>query len=254
MVTERIRSHYFFMNQTEFEVGAIRPVECVRESWEIIKPDYWLLFAVTLVGVLIAGVSMYVLLGAMVCGIFYCYLRRIDGEAVKFEWLFKGFEWWLPGLLVGIVLVVPMVLVYLILYLPLVMSLMMGPKLSEGELLGLLGGAFAVDLVVIVLMVCFHTLLMFAFPLIVDRGLGPLAAMKLSARAVWANLKGVAGLYGVGFALSLAGTLVFCVGTYFVIPIIFAGNVLAYRKIFPARRADEFPPSPASFQGAGGAI
>ncbi|MBK7705180.1 MAG: hypothetical protein IPJ30_05225 [Acidobacteria bacterium] len=68
------------MNQSEFQVGVIRPIECVKEAFELIKADYWLLFAVTLVGALIGGMTMYILLGAMMCGMFYCYLERIDGK------------------------------------------------------------------------------------------------------------------------------------------------------------------------------
>jgi hypothetical protein len=239
------------MNQNEFQVGVIKPIECMKEAFELIKPDYWLLFAITFVGFIISGVTMYILLGAMICGIFYCYLQRIDGRPVVFDGLWKGFQWWLPGLIVGLIMVVPVVIVYLVLYLPLVVAIVLGSKLSEGELLGLIGGAFAVDLVVIIIMVCFHTLLIFTFPLIVDRNLGAFQAMALSARAVWANLGGVAGLYGVGFVLSLLGTMVFCFGTYFVIPLIVAGNMVAYRKVFPAIAGRDLPPAPTSFQDAG---
>lgn len=239
------------MNQNEFQVGVIKPVECMKEAWEIIKPDYWLLFAITIVGAMIGGATMYILLGAMMCGMFYCYLQRIDGHAVDFNGLWKGFQWWLPGLIVGLIMIVPMLIVYVILYFPFIAAAVMGSKLSEGELMGLLGGAFAVDLVMIIIMVCFHTLLMFSFPLIVDRNLGAFAAMGLSARAVWKNLGGVAGLYGVGFVLSFVGLLAACVGIYFVIPIIIAGNMLAYRKIFPAPAQNNYPPAPSSFEGAG---
>ncbi len=48
------------MNNTEFRTGVIKPVECVKEGWELIKSEYWLLFAITLVGALIGGVTMYV--------------------------------------------------------------------------------------------------------------------------------------------------------------------------------------------------
>ena len=89
-------------------------------------------------------------------------------------------------------------------------------------------------------MVCFHTLLMFSFPLIVDRNLSAVKAMTTSARAVLRNLGGVVGLILVNFGLVLVGELAFCVGVYFVIPILIAGNVVAYRKVFP---------STASYQG-----
>ncbi len=252
MVTDLARNHYFLpMNPNEFQVGMIKPVECIKEAFELIKQDYWILFAITLVGALIAGASMYILLGAMMCGMFYCYLERIDGKPVTFDGLWKGFEWWLPGLIVGLIMIVPIFVVYAILYFPLIAVFVMGSRLSDGELMGLLAGAFGIDLVLIVAMVCFHTLLMFSFPLIVDRKLGAFAAMSLSARAVWRNLGGVAGLYGVGFVLSLAGMLALCVGIYFVIPIIIAGNMVAYRKVFPAMGANNFPPNPTTFQGAG---
>lgn len=241
----------FFMNEREFEVGVIRPIDCMKEAFELIKADYWLLFAVSLVGILIGGATMYVLLGAMICGIMFCYLERIDGRQVSFDGLWKGFQWWLPGLIAVLIIAVPMVVVYMILYAPFIVAMVMGSKLNEGELVGLLAGALVIDLVVVVLMVCFHTLLIFVFPLIVDRNYGVWKAITTSMRAVWANLGGVAGLYGVGFVLSLAGMLAFCVGTYFVLPIIMAGNILAYRKVFPARGRNMEPPSPPNFSGAG---
>jgi len=100
-------------------------------------------------------------------------------------------------------------------------------------------------------MVCLHTLLIFAFPLIVDKNLSAFAAMKTSAKAVWANLSGVAGLWGLGFILSLVGMLVFCIGIYFVIPVMTAANILAYRKVFPSDKNHNQPPQPNAFPGAG---
>lgn len=238
------------MNNTEFRTGVIKPVECVKEGWELIKNDYWLLFAVALVGAIIGGVSFYILLGAMICGIFFCYLQAIDGKRVSFEGLWKGFSYFAPGLVVTMFIVVPMIIVYAIIYAPFVMAMVMGSKLSESEMMTLLFGAAAVDLVVIVIMVCFHTLLMFSFPLIVDRNLSGFRAMKTSARAVWKNMGGVVGLILVNFVLAFLGYLVLCFGIYFVIPVMIAGNVVAYRKVFPAPHERDFnPPSPQFYQG-----
>src|SRR6185369_14886945 len=100
----------------EFRTGAIKPIECVKEGWELIKADYWLLFAVTLVGGLIGAMTLYILLGGMVCGIYYVYLKRIDGGPVVFDDLWKGFSWWLPGLVVAAFIIVPMLFLYGILY------------------------------------------------------------------------------------------------------------------------------------------
>ncbi len=225
------------MQKPEFNTRVIRPIECAKEGFELIKSDYWLLFAIWLVGGVLGAVSLFIAAGAMTCGTFYCYLRKIDGEPVKFDDLFKGMQWFLPGLIVMLIVIVPMLTVYVVIYVPIVLSAVMGSKLSQNEMMGLLIGAFAVDLVLIVVMVCIHTLLIFSFPLIVDRNLGAVKAMTTSARAVFKNMGGVVGLFLVNFVLALVGELALCIGIYFVIPIIIAANVVAYRKVFPRHLA-----------------
>lgn len=239
------------MATVPFRRGVIRPIECVKEGFALIKNDYWLLFAIWLVGALIGSITLMIAAGAMTCGTFYCYLRKIDGEPVRFDDLWKGMGWFVPGLVVMLVFVVPMIVVYAVIYVPIVLSAVMGTRLSQDELMGLLIGAFLVDLVLIVIMVCVHTLLIFALPLIVDRDLGAWKAMTTSARAVFGNLGGVAGLFGVNFLLVLAGQLALCIGTYFVLPIVIAGTLVGYRKIFPREADPSFgPPSPAAYAGA----
>ena len=217
----------------EFRTGVIRPIECYKEGWELIKDQYWLLLAVSFVGAIIGGASMYVLLGAMICGIYYCYFQKIDGGRVEFEGLFKGFNYFLPSLLVALIIIVPMIFVIGLIYVPFIIAAVMGPKLSSDELMALLGGVLAIEVVFAFVMVCIHTLLMFSFPLIVDRGLSAVEAIKTSSRAVLKNMGGVVGLMIVGFALSILGYLALCIGLYFVIPVMFAGNVVAFRKVFP---------------------
>ena len=105
-------------------------------------------------------------------------------------------------------------------------------------------------LITTIAMVSFHTLLTFSFPLLVDRNLGAIDAMKTSARAVWQNLGGVAGLVVVNFALMFVGYLALCVGMYFVIPVMIAGNVVAYRRVFPSleTQTNMNPPPPDSYR------
>ena len=221
------------MSQNDFQTGVIKPIECVKEGFELIKSDYWILFAATLVAGLIGAFTLYILFGAMACGMFYCYLRKIDGGSVLFDDLWKGFSWWLPGLIICLFLFVPMVIVYGIIYVPFILAAVMGPNLSSDELIGMMIGVMSVDLIFVIIMVCFHTLLMFSFPLIVDRNLSAVKAMTTSARAVLKNMGGVVGLILVNFGLVLLGELAFCIGIYFVIPVLVAGNVVAYRRVFP---------------------
>jgi hypothetical protein len=217
----------------EFRTGVIRPVECLKEGWTLIKDQYWLLFGITIVGALLGNASFGIAFGAMLCGIFFCYIRKIDGRAVRFDDLFKGFDFFKQSLLLLLIIILPSLIVMGVIYAPLIGALIFGQNLSEDEFLALLVGGAAVELVAVVAMTCFHTLLLFSFPLVVDKNLAAWPAVKLSARAVWQNLSGVAGLFGAGFLLNIAGLLLCFVGVYLTIPLIFAGNVVAYRKIFP---------------------
>lgn len=221
------------MTNVDFQTGQIKPIECVKEGFELIKRDYWLLFAIGLVGGLIGGVTMYVLAGAMLCGIFICYLNAIDGRPVVFDDLWKGMNYFAQGLILILVMIVPAIVYYIFLYITVVAAVFGGAAGGETAMIGALVVVGLIDLVVLIAMVCFHTLLTFSFPLMVDRGLNAVDAMKTSARAVRQNLGGVVGMVVVNFGLMFAGYLALCIGLYFVIPIMIAANVVAYRRVFP---------------------
>lgn len=237
------------MNNNEFRKGVIQPIECFKEGWEIIKNDYWLFFAISLVGMLIGGVSMYILVGAMMCGIYYCFLQKVDGNPASLDGLWTGFSYLVPSLIVTVFIVVPVFVMLGIIYTPIIMAATMGSKLSADELTQLLVGAFAVDMVFVLIMTCFHTLLIFSFHLIVDRKLGGIQAMLTSAKAVWNNLSGVAGMIGVGILLSIPAMLTCGIGVYFLLPIMLAGYTVAYRKMFPKIGMNYNPPPPNAYQG-----
>jgi hypothetical protein len=238
------------MANTEFRTGVIKPVECVKEGFELIKKDYWLLFAIGLVGGLIGGATLYILGGAMICGIMFAYLKAIDGKPVTFDDLWQGMNYFGSGLVVVLIIIVPVIIYYIFLYVSLLGALVGGSQAGEAGMVGALVIIGIIDLVVLLVLVSFHTLLTFSFPLIVDRNLGAIDAMKTSARAVWQNLGGVAGLVVVNFALVFVGYLALCVGMYFVIPIMIAGNVVAYRRVFPSleSRMNLSPPPPDSYK------
>jgi len=221
-----------------FNAGAIKPIECVREAWELIKSDYWLLFAISIVGAMIAGITVYVLLGSMVCGIMICYLKKIDGGQVKFDDLWVGLKYLVPSIPIVLLFLVPIVVYFVVmfftLYSPLIVLAVMGENnVDPSILLGTFGAAILIDLVVAVVMVTLHSFIVFAFPLMVDRNLNAVDAIKLSARAALKNVGGIGGLILVQMGLALLGELMLCVGIYLMIPILTATNLVAYRKVFP---------------------
>ena len=239
------------MNPTEFRTGVIRPIEVYKEAWELMKDQYWLVFGITLLGLLIGSAVPIVLIGPMICGIYLCLIEKAEGRSVRFDMLFKGFDYFLPSLIVAIVVMVPVFVLLFAVYIPMIGIALAGQRMSEAEIIPFLVGTLLFELVIALVMVCFHTLLMFAFPLIVDRRLSGVQSMLVSAKAVWYNLAGVAGLFGVGFLLAFVGYLVLCVGAYFVMPVIFMANAVAFRKIFPPLGPlNPNPPPPNEYRAA----
>ncbi len=195
------------MQNTDFQIGTIKPVDVYKEAWALIKDRYWMVFGIVIVGMLIGGAVPIILIGPMMCGMFMCLFNLIDGRELKFETLFKGFDLIWKSLLVSVLIFVPIIIVLFTIYIPMI--------------------AMAIA------MVCFHTLIMFAYPLIVERGLTGVQAMIVSAKAVWNNLAGMAGLFGVGFVVAIVGYMMLCVGLYLVLPLIMMAQAVAFRKIFP---------------------
>jgi hypothetical protein len=242
---------------SEFRTDVIKPIECFKEGWELIKDQYWLFFAITLVGMLIGGVVPAGLaIGAMFCGIYYCLFEKLAGRKVEFEGLFKGFNYFVPGLVASLIVIVPAIISVVFLYGSLIAVVVtstdshgrIGPSLLSGLIMTLFVEGLAISLII----GCLHAFLMFAYPLIVERGMGGWEAFRLSARAVWANLKGVVGLIFIEFILGILGYLCLAVGVYFVMPVMFAGVLVAYRKVFPPGYTPEYnaAPQPAAYAEA----
>ncbi len=237
------------MSETRFNTVVVRPVECFKEAWEIIKDQYWLILAITIVGLLIGSAVPIVLVGAMMCGIYLVLFRKIDGYSIEFGDLFKGFDYFLPGLILSIVIMIPVFIMLFGMYVPIIAVTLTGQKMNESELFSFFAAVFIGEMIFVLLMVCLHTLLIFAFPLIVDRKLSAVNAIKTSSKAVWHNLSGIAGLMGVSCVVGIVGYLAFCIGIYFALPLIFTASAVAYRKIFPALPSQDFsPPSPSFYE------
>src|ERR1700686_3169618 len=98
-------------NALDFERGVIRPVECLKGGWELIKDQYWLFLGIVFVGIFIGSAVPIVLIGPMMVGIYLCFFRRMRGEQVEFGDLFKGFEFFVQGLIAAVIQMIPMLIV-----------------------------------------------------------------------------------------------------------------------------------------------
>lgn len=238
------------MQEIQINTGVIRAFDCYREAWEMIKPKFGIVLAVYFIAMLIGG-AFGIVMGALMCGLYLCLFDLQEGREVKIDRLFNGFQFFLPSLLVFLATMAPIVVIFLLIYVPMIGLAMAGSKVDESEIVPFIIGAVIVEIIFAIVMVCFHTLIMFAFPLIVDKKISAWQAMKVSSKGVWANLGGVASLFGVGFLVTFVGLMLFCVGIYLIMPLVLAAQVVAYRKVFPGRLEPEFtpPPAPGMYQG-----
>ena len=241
----------------QFRTGVIKPVECIKEGWALIKDQYWLFLGISLVGILIGGVVPIVLLGPMLVGIFLCLFQRLRNQRVEFGLLFKGFDQFVPGLVVTVLKMIPIFIVlvpyYIFLFVMMATTMPRGgvedPEQARNFVMSFFGFEIIFFLVIMVVSLSVEVFFMFAYPLVADRQLSALDAVKLSFRAGKANLGGVLGLMLLNMLFGMLGVLCCVVGVYFYLPIAFASQAVAFRRVFPETQQifPSPPPPPASW-------
>jgi uncharacterized membrane protein len=241
----------------QFRTGVIKPVECIKEGWALIKDQYWLFLGISLVGILIGGVVPIVLLGPMMVGIFLCLFQRMRNQPVEFGLLFKGFDQFVPGLVVTVLKMIPVLIILVPYYIFLIAMMattmprggMEDPEQARTFVMSLFGFEIVFFLVIMVVSLTVEIFFMFAYPLVADRKLSALDAVKLSFRAGKANLGGVLGLMLLNMLFGMLGVLCCIIGVYFYLPIAFASQAVAFRRVFPetSQPLPGPPPPPASW-------
>jgi hypothetical protein len=255
-----------------FNKGAIRASDCISEGWSLIKDQFWLFFLFVTIGALIIGfipILRWFVYGPMLVGAYYAVLRRTKGEFVSAEAFMKGFGMFLPAMIVGLIeslgqLLNDVVGIFVNGLSLLLQSLHLDKNLPGSappygannfaptdELGQIFAGLVGLVLVIIVVAVVVSVLItfiwritfMFALPLMADHPeLTPIQAISLSAKAGWSNPGGIIVLIILQCLVSLAGVLALCIGVLFVIPIIVASDIAAYRMVFP-----ESSPAPSIY-------
>ena len=185
----------------------------------------------------------------MMCGIYYCLLRKGRGQPIKFEMLFKGFDYFVQSLIATLLMMVPILAVvipgYAVVFGVLFASMPMTPRRAAAPppaghaaffvayfafLAVLLAVAMAVSRVVLLRLPADHRPKAVGGPGHQDKpGLGR------------ANLGGLVGLVLLNFLMTLIGMLACYVGAFFVMPIHFAAVAVAYRQVFPRTRPRAAP-------------
>lgn len=242
--------------QSDFRVGVIQPVECIKEGWALIKDQYWLFFGLTIVALLLGGAVPIVLMGPMMVGLFMCFFERLASRPFEFGLLFKGFDHFVNGLVVTAIKVIPMLIIMVPFYFIMVatmMATMPRGQASPEEMSRFMTSFFGIEMVffvvIMVVSICVEVFFMFAYPLVADRKLSGLDAVRLSIKAGKANFGGIVGLLVLNALLGFVGLLLCIVGVYLYLPIAFASQAVAYRRVFPvlSQPFASPPPPPASW-------
>ena len=239
-----------------FRRNAVQPVECLKNGWETIKPQYWLFVGMTLIAVLIGGaVPLGILLGPMMCGLHMTFFKARRGEPIEFGMLFKGFDYFGQSLIATLLYIVPIVAiivpVYLLFYVGMFVSMAAanaGDEPNPAAAFGVMGVFMLVWVVVIIIILIVSVGFTFSYPLIVDRKLSGFDAVKLSFRAALANFWRLLGLLMMTGLMGFVGALFCYVPAFLVMPVSFAAIAVAYEQVFGlAEFQPNVPPPPPTF-------
>jgi uncharacterized membrane protein len=229
---------------TSFVKVPIRPIDCLNRSMELVKGQYWLFVGICLVGLLIGGiVPLGILLGPMMAGIFLCLFAAMRGQKISFDHLFRGFDHFIETLIATMILMGVM----LVLIAPCYFVMLIGTFFAAGHqgngaepgagFAAVLGVMALFYLFVLAISFLVGLLFCFVYPLIVDRGLKAVPAIKTSAQAVFANLGGMIGLTLLNTLIGMLASLLCYVPVFLVSPVLIGAVAIAYRKVFPEQAA-----------------
>ncbi len=243
-----------------FNKSAVNAVECVSKGWEIVKPNYLMFFAIGL-GVAILGcipVVSWFLIGPLFVGIYAGLLKQYRGEQADFGILMSGFSKLIPTIVVGILLLLPAIVLNtynLALRIVQALAIFNPSELSAGAAtaFGLFG--FLLNVVALFASIIFWISFTFALPLLADKNLSMMEAIKLSAKAGWANAGGLFLLLLLIGLMLIGGVIALCIGIFFVLPIMYAAITVAYRQVFPEvnnQVQQNIPPTPDNYGNMAG--
>jgi len=212
---------------------------------------------ITAIGIILGSVvPLGILMGPMMCGIYLTLFQTRRGQPIEFGMLFKGFDYFGDSLIATlihivpvIIIIVPAYIIFFVLYMGFLVTMSQGGEPNPAALLGFFGFVFIFCLVVIVILIVLSVVFAFSYPLIVDRRLPGLDAVKLSIRAALANFWRLLGLLLLTGLLNFAGAIFCYVGALFVMPIGFSALAVAYEQVFGLGEVQpNLPPPPPSFR------
>jgi len=243
--------------QIVFRRNVVEPIACISAAWAMVKEQYWLFVGMCAVGLLIgSAVPMGILTGPMMCGLYMAFFAIRRRQPIEFGMLFKGFDYFGPSVVATLLHVVPILVIvipaYFLFYVGMFVSIAAqgGNEPNPAAFMGVMGFFILFWIVMVILIIFVSVGFTFAYPLIVDRKLSGLDAVKWSFKAALANFWRLLGMTFLTGLLALAGMLLCYVGVFLVFPIMYGAVAIAYEKVFGLNEGDmavNLPPPPPSF-------
>lgn len=265
------------MTNIQFQRGAIDAGGCVSGGWNLIKSNYWSYFGITtllaLVSIVLSCIPFVPILfqifvaPPITVGIYFMLFREMNGEPVDFGMAFRGFDKFVPAMIIGLINAIPQIIILILNF-----ALNLGsaltkilPQIGRGsrsdfvessDAAPVIAGGIILVIVIIgigflLFSIAWGITFFFAMPLIAENDITALDAIKLSAAAGWRNIGGIILLVIIEVLMLLAGVLALCFGVLFVLPVVFAANAVAYRMVFPRIRDNfNYAPPPPNMYGS----
>jgi uncharacterized membrane protein len=255
------------MFMPQFMPGAIDAGDCISNAWNMLKNNYGMYLGIAIVAILLTGcipcLNIFIM-GPIMGGVYYVVLRDMRGESVDFGMMFKGFEKFVPLMVIGLIQAIPGVIAQILRFTIDLGQLGLSGGRGSGDFqffqaaerdAALAGGLVIVAAIVGILFffiaIAWWALTFFAVPLAMEYDLGAIDALKLSARAATSNVGGLILLFIFTILLMIVGLLLLCVGTFLLsVPVMYLANAFAYRQVFPLLEQNNFnmgPPPPAAY-------
>ncbi len=245
------------VSENDFQVRKVklRPFELMSRSFQLIRNRYWLFLGLTVVGILVgSAVPFGMIMGAMMAGMYLCYIHQEQELPVEFATLFKGFDYFVETLKAWLVLLGASMVV-LLPFMAAMFVLVMMPILEAAQASAAANQPmppppfpkiiFVLYPIMLIANIAITLPFLFVFQLIVDRGLTAMQAIRMSFHGVRKDALGVIWLIFVLTAVSMVLTMMCYIPGILFLPISLGAAFIAYRDIYgPGIQRDD-PRQPA---------
>lgn len=253
------------MNNIHFQSSAVSPGDCISDAWALVSRQFGLYLGMGLLTMVLISCVPFVnffLMGPILGGFYYVVLRDQRDEPVDFGMLFKGFEKFLPLMLVGLIQGAPSIVLTIVQY-TVDIARLVGVASSNRDISFYQSGSDALGaglssiliisfIILFFFSIAWHLAFEFAMPLVIEHDLSVTDALVTSARAAFSNSGSLIVLMIFQGFVMLLGVIALCLGIFVAFPVVYAAVAIAYRQVFPYLGPKEninVAPPPPDFYG-----